>query len=103
MKLPFASILLGNQKKQEIREEERVFQTTPITEKDIIAPASISVKPDNIKLGNWTAKSFFIFSYPRYLSTAWLSSAINLDVPMDISIHIHPVDTGLVLKQLSRK
>src|SRR3989338_8219457 len=103
MKLPFASILLGNQKKQEIREEERVFQTTPITEKDIIAPASISVKPDNIKLGNWTAKSFFIFSYPRYLSTAWLSSAINLDMPMDISLFLHPIDTGYILRRLRRR
>ena len=54
-------------------------------------------------MGGRLAKSFFVFSYPRYLSAAWLSSAINLDVPMDISIHIHPVDTGLVLKQLRRK
>ncbi|HZX49818.1 MAG TPA: DUF87 domain-containing protein, partial [Candidatus Paceibacterota bacterium] len=58
---------------------------------------------DNIKLGNWTAKSFFIFSYPRYLSTAWLSSAINLDMPMDISLFLHPIDTGYILRRLRRR
>ena len=49
------------------------------------------------------AKSFFVFSYPRYLTTAWLSSAINLDVPMDIAMFVHPIDTGFILKQLRRR
>jgi len=54
-------------------------------------------------LGERLAKSFFIFSYPRYLSTAWFSPVINLDTPMDIGFHIHPIETGTILKQLRRK
>jgi len=80
-----------------------MFASPSVEAKDIIAPSSIEVKPDYIKLGERFAKSFFIFSYPRYLSTAWLSPIINLDQPMDISFHIHPVDTGDTLKKLRRK
>lgn len=82
---------------------EKIFETPAIEAKDIIAPASISVSPDNIKLGKRFAKSFFIFSYPRYLSTSWFAPVINLSTPMDISFHIHPIETGLILKQLRKR
>ncbi|MBI2098256.1 MAG: DUF87 domain-containing protein [Candidatus Wildermuthbacteria bacterium] len=99
LSLPF----LKTAKREEIPTREQIFETRPITEKDIIAPSSISVKQENILLGNRLVKSFFIFSYPRYLSTAWLSSAINLDIAMDISLFMHPVDTGYILKKLRRR
>ena len=95
MKLPFF------QKKQGV--PEKIFEAEVTTSKDIIAPASVKIQTGYLEMGGRLAKSFFVFSYPRYLSAAWLSSAINLDVPMDISIHVHPVDTGIVLKQLRRK
>ena len=98
MKFPFFK-----KKKGEIPEAEKLFEAEPITAKDIIAPSSVKVTQDTIKLGNRFVKSFFIFSYPRYLNTAWLSSAINLDVAMDISMFIHPIDTGYILKKLRRR
>lgn len=88
---------------EDLPTREQIFETKPITEKDIIAPSSIQVKQDYIQLGNRLVKSFFIFSYPRYLNTAWLSSAINLDIAMDISLFMHPIDTGYILKKLRRR
>jgi len=82
---------------------EKIFEAPAIGAKDIIAPSSILVTSDHLKLGNRFAKSFFIFSYPRYLSAAWFSPVINLDTPMDIGFHVYPVETGQVLKQLRRK
>ena len=70
---------------------------------DLIAPPAIKVGSDYLEIGEKIARSYFIFSYPRYLSTGWLSPIINLDVPMDISIFAHPVNTGFVLKQLRKK
>ncbi len=90
-------------KKKSLQEQEETFASSSVEAKDIISPSLIEVKPDYIKLGERFCKSFFIFSYPRYLSTAWLSPIINLDQPMDISFHIHPVDTGDILKKLRRK
>jgi len=97
MKFPF----LKKQKETEI--PEKIFETRAIEAKDIIAPSSISVTADSINLGKRFVKSFFIFSYPRYLSTAWFSPVINLDQPMDISFHIHPIETGTILKQLRKR
>jgi len=89
--------------KKKKTEEERIFESVTIRAADIIAPSSISIGADSLKLGKRFAKAFFIFSYPRYLSTAWFSPIINLDTPMDIGFHIHPVETGQVLKELRKR
>jgi len=83
--------------------QEAIFEAGAIGIKDIIAPSSIEVTQNHLKLGEKMAKSFFIFSYPRYLSTAWFSPVINLDTPMDVSFFIHPVDMGQILKRLRKK
>lgn len=90
-------------KKSSELEAEQIIKKASISAKDIIAPSSISISSDSIKLGNRLIKTFFIFSYPRYLSTGWFSPIINLDTPMDISIFIHPVETGEMLKKLRKR
>ncbi len=70
---------------------------------DIIAPASVEIKQNYLRLGERFCKTFFVFSYPRYLSTGWLSPAINLSHPIDISLHIHPINSGQILRKLRRK
>ena len=90
-------------KKKKTEIPEKIFEAPAIDAKDIIAPSSILITSDHLKLGNRFAKSFFIFSYPRYLSAAWFSPVINLDTPMDIGFHVYPIETGQVLKQLRRK
>ncbi|OGZ66498.1 MAG: conjugal transfer protein TraC [Candidatus Staskawiczbacteria bacterium RIFCSPHIGHO2_02_FULL_43_16] len=89
--------------KKKIEAEEKIFEQETINIRDIIAPPYIGIGQDSIKLGEKIAKSFFIFSYPRYLNTGWLSPAINLNVPMDISFFIHPVSSQLILKKLRSK
>src|SRR3989338_7837946 len=94
--------LFGKKKKTEIP-EEKIFETEAIRAVDIVAPSSIEVKTGNLKLSERFARSYFIFSYPRYLTAGWFSPIINLDIPMDISFFIHPVDAGLILKQLRKR
>ena len=88
--------------KKKKQAQERIFEASVVTAIDIIAPASVQINPGYLDMSGRMAKSFFIFSYPRYLSAAWLSSVINLDVPLEISMFIHPVDTGYILKRLRR-
>src|SRR3990167_9281405 len=90
-------------KKEEEIIGDRVFNEESINIKDIIAPPYIGITQDHINLGEKFTKSFFIFSYPRYLNTGWLSPAINLNVPMYISFFIHPVNSELILKKLRSK
>ncbi len=83
--------------------DDKIFQEETINIRDIIAPPYVGITQDYIKIGEKFSKSFFIFSYPRYLNTGWLSPAINLNVPMDISFFIHPINNELILKKLRSK
>ena len=82
---------------------EKIFQEESFDVRDIIAPPYIGIMQDHIKLGERFAKSFFVFSYPRYLNTGWFSPVIDLSTPMDISFFIHPVSSELILKKLRKK
>jgi conjugal transfer ATP-binding protein TraC len=82
---------------------EKIFEEPGIAAVDIAAPSSIELRPTYMRLEEKLAKTYFIFSYPRYISTGWFSPVINLDVPMDIALFLHPIDTGLIMKQLRKK
>ncbi|MBC7073982.1 ATP-binding protein [Candidatus Parcubacteria bacterium] len=85
------------QKKPQKTEEK------PITLKDILAPSSFVVSPGYVRIGKRYAKTYTIFSLPRYLHVAWLSPIINLDIPLDLAIYINPYPSELYLKQLLKK
>lgn len=70
---------------------------------ELIAPSSLEVKPGYLKIGEKFAKTLFVFNYPRFLATGWLSPIVNLPDTMDISMFIHPTDTGIVLRNLRKK
>jgi type IV secretory pathway VirB4 component len=94
MKLPFL---------KPKKEKERIFEVPELSIKDIITPSSFSLRPEYLKLGERFARTYFVFSYPRYLTTGWLSPIINLNTVIDIALHIHPVQSGTVLNQLTKK
>jgi len=71
--------------------------------RDIIAPSALRVTPNNILLGDKIARTFFVISYPRFLSEEWFSPIINLDRIFDVSIFIHPIDSATALKELQKK
>jgi conjugal transfer ATP-binding protein TraC len=95
MQIPFFK------KKTEI--DESFFSKETFRINDIIAPSFIEIKQGHIKLGERLSRSYFIFSYPRYLNTGWFSPIINLNCPMDISFFFHPVPSEKVLRQLRRR
>jgi type IV secretory pathway VirB4 component len=71
--------------------------------KKIIAPAGLQVQSNYLTVGDKFVKTFFIFSYPRFLSTGWFEPLINLPNLFDIAIYVNPVDTGMALKNLQKK
>ncbi|GAH36162.1 unnamed protein product, partial [marine sediment metagenome] len=70
---------------------------------NIVAPAGIEANAGYLKLGNYFAKTFFIFTYPRYISSGWFSPIINLAEMMDVAIFVHPMDTSLALRNFQKK
>jgi type IV secretory pathway VirB4 component len=65
-----------------------------------IFPDELEIKPSSLKIDGSFCRTIAVLSYPRFLSTGWLSSLINLPEILDIAIHISPADTGLMLKKL---
>jgi len=87
--------------KKELSSE--IFANEALSVNDIIAPSSIKIEQGHFQLGEKIGKSFFIFSYPRYLTSGWLSPIINFNTELDLSFFFHPIDTEKVLKQLMRR
>lgn len=85
------------------RKEIEIAIPQSITLVDILAPPSIKISGEKIELGEKLTKTFFIFSYPRYLTTGWFSPIVNLSEPLDVSFFIHPADTSKILKELVKK
>lgn len=101
--MAFLNNIFGKKQESVADITDKIFQEETFDVKDIIAPPYIGVMQDHIKLGERFAKSFFVFSYPRYLNTGWFSPVIDLSSPMDISFFIHPVSSELILKKLRKK
>ncbi|HVX90113.1 MAG TPA: DUF87 domain-containing protein [Candidatus Paceibacterota bacterium] len=70
---------------------------------DMIAPAALKVGARELELGEKFARTLYTISYPAFLADSWLSPIINTDKVMDIGIFIHPVETGVMLRQLQKK
>lgn len=82
---------------------QEIFDAGVLELKDIIAPSALKVTPREINLGEKILRSFFVISYPRYLSEEWFAPIINMDKVFDVSIFIHPIETSKVLRQFQRK
>ena len=82
---------------------EEIYRAATLELQDIIAPSALEITPKSLNLGDKMAKTFFVISYPRYLSDNWFSPIINLDKIFDVSIFIHPINTSAVLKQFQKK
>ncbi|KKT75273.1 MAG: Type IV secretory pathway VirB4 component-like protein [Parcubacteria group bacterium GW2011_GWB1_44_7] len=91
-KLPIAPVL-----------PQEIYEAGVLELKDIIAPSAFKVNPKEINLGEKLIRTFFIISYPRYLSESWFAPIINLDKVFNVSIFIHPVETSRVLRQFQKK
>ncbi len=80
-----------------------IYEAGTLELKDIIAPSALKISPKEINLGEKITRSFFVISYPRYLSESWFAPIINLDKIFDVSIFISPIETAQVLRTFQKK
>ncbi|MBT3419039.1 MAG: DUF87 domain-containing protein [Candidatus Magasanikbacteria bacterium] len=84
-------------------EEERIYREGTVAVRDLIAPAAFRVESSFIQLGDVFLRTFFVISYPRYISVGWSTPILNLNVALDISMFFYPVKSAIILKQLKKK
>jgi conjugal transfer ATP-binding protein TraC len=91
---------------QRAREEQEVdaaFKKGITALRDFIAPSSIEYSKTHFQLGTRYARTYYVYGYPRQLTTGWMSSMVNLDEVMDMSLYVYPVESQVVLENLRKK
>ncbi len=82
---------------------QQIYEAGILELRDIIAPSALKITPKTLNLGEKTTRSFFVISYPRFLSDSWFAPIINLDKIFDVSIFVHPIETTKILRQFQKK
>ena len=100
---PSAAEIATNSQMLEEQEAQRAFEQGITTLRDFISPSSIEIHSSYFRLGTKYGRTIYVYGYPRALYTGWLSSIINSDDVLDISMYISPTDTGVIMKNLSKK
>ena len=83
--------------------KETHVTTGPTELRDLIAPSALEISSNYIQIGEKFVRTLFIVNYPRFLNINWLSPIINYPKTVDISMFIHPTDTGALLRKLRKK
>ncbi|MGB5026757.1 MAG: DUF87 domain-containing protein, partial [Saprospiraceae bacterium] len=91
------------QQRREQQEVEQEFLKGITTLRDTIAPSSLEVQSAYFRLGTKYGRTLYVYGYPRRIYTGWLSSIINLDEVVDISMFVYPVESQVVLNNLRKK
>ena len=82
---------------------QEIYEAGVLELSDIIAPSALKITPRELNLGDKIMRTFFVISYPRFLSESWFSPIINLDKMFDVSIFIHPINTATILRKFQKK
>ena len=88
---------------QEEVEIQRAFEAGITTLRDLISPSSLEFHSDHFRIGTKYGRTMYVYGYPRTLITGWLSSIINMDEVLDVSMYIYPVETAIIMKNLQKK
>ncbi len=98
-----AVTIAAEQKAREQAEVEEAFIRGMTTLRDLIAPSSLEIHSSYFRVGTKYGRTMYVYGYPRELYTGWLSSLINIDEVIDISMFVYPVDTQVVMRNLRKK
>ncbi len=95
--------IAAEQQAKEQSEVEQAFLKGVSTLRDLIAPSSLEIHSSHFRLGTKYGRTLYVYGYPREIYTGWLSSIINVDEVLDVSMYIYPVESQVVLNNLRKK
>ena len=98
-----AAALAKKQRQEEQTRIQAAFERGIVSLLDFIAPASLEFFSSYFRLGTQHARSNYVVGYPREVFTGWLGRLISMPEILDISLHIEPVDTAIILRNLRKK
>lgn len=90
-------------KDKELLEAERIFRAGVTSVRELIAPSSMEIKNDYIRLDQKYVRTLFVTLYPRYVTLGWFAPIINLNAELDVAMFFYPVKSSVVLRQLKNR
>jgi conjugal transfer ATP-binding protein TraC len=82
--------------------EER-FHSGTRSVADVVSPAGLDAARSHLLLDGRYLRILGLAEYPRYVYANWLGRLVDFDAPLDISLHIDPLDSGTTVRQLTHK
>lgn len=92
-----------NQEARELLEAVKTYQEGVRSILDLIAPATLRIKPRHIDLGGKYVSTLFVVTYPRYIAVGWFAPLVMLNITIDVAMYFYPVKSNVILKQLKKK
>ncbi|MCK5472271.1 ATP-binding protein [Candidatus Gracilibacteria bacterium] len=84
-------------------EAEKIYQQGLASVRDLISPSSFEIHYDHLSLSGVFVRSFFVYAYPRFLESSWMSQIINFDATVDVAQFIYPIASGEIMRILKKK
>ncbi len=83
--------------------EERRFALGARSLADLVAPAAFEVARDHVRLEYQYSRTLVVTDYPRTVGPGWLAPLIDFEAPIEISLHLHPQESGRMVRTLTHK
>lgn len=71
--------------------------------KDKIAPSFIEIHKDYVRIDNRYLRTIYVIDYPPLVDIGWLNPLLGYEGTVDVSIHLHPLNTEEVVKKLTQQ
>jgi len=82
---------------------ERRFAMGTRSLADLVAPGAVEVTRDHLRLDEQYVRTLVVTGYPRSVGPGWLSPLIDFEEPIEISMHIEPLQSGAMVTTLTHK
>ncbi len=70
---------------------------------DLIAPGAVEVTRDHVRLEHQYVRTLTVTGYPRSVGAGWLAPLLEFEEPIEVSLHVVPMESGQMVSTLSRK
>lgn len=78
-------------------------RTPPAPPAGLLGPEALEVFPRRIRAGETWCETFAVVGYPREVAPGWLSPLLAYPGPVDVALHIDPVENAEAARHLRRQ
>ncbi len=84
-------------------DSDQRFQRGTRSVVDAISPGVIEASRSHLMVDGQYLRILALAEYPRYVHPNWLGRLIDFDAPLDVSLHLEPLDSAAAIRQLTHK